>query len=137
MENANNSFTVVAPQEGPSISVVGDTYRIIICSEQTDGAYALIDMLIPPKGGPLPHSHVTFQEAFYIIEGEITVITKKKTHTATKGSYVNIPIIAFKFATYPNANKGYDMVMDDLDKIHEDGQATMLVDVSRSPQSPD
>jgi len=50
MENANNSFTVVAPQEGPSISVVGDTYRIIICSEQTDGAYALIDMLIPPKG---------------------------------------------------------------------------------------
>jgi len=82
MENANNSFTVVAPQEGPSISVVGDTYRIIICSEQTDGAYALIDMLIPPKGGPLPHSHVTFQEAFYIIEGEITVITKKKnTHS--------------------------------------------------------
>ena len=29
------------------------------------------------------------------------------------------------------------MVMDDLDKIHEDGQATMLVDVSRSLQSPD
>jgi hypothetical protein len=29
------------------------------------------------------------------------------------------------------------MVMDDLDKIHEDGQATMLVDVSRFLQSPD
>jgi len=70
---------------------VGDTYRIIIGSEQTDGAYALIDMLIPPKVGPGPHSHVTFQEAFYIIDGEITVITKEKTHTATKGSYINIP----------------------------------------------
>ena len=35
-------------------------------------------MLIPPKGGPIPHSHVTFQEAFYIIDGEITVITKEK-----------------------------------------------------------
>jgi uncharacterized cupin superfamily protein len=48
-------------------------------------------MLIPPKGGPGPHSHATFQEAFYSIDGEIKVITKEKTHTAIKGSYVNIP----------------------------------------------
>jgi len=90
MQNANK-FTVVAAHEGPSVSVVGDTYRIIIDSEQTNGAYALIDMLIPPRGGPMPHSHVTFQESFYIIDGEVTVITKEKTYTATKGSYVNIP----------------------------------------------
>lgn len=47
---------------------MGDTYRIIIGSEQTNGAYAFIDMLIPPKGGPGRHSHA-FQEAFCIIEG--------------------------------------------------------------------
>jgi quercetin dioxygenase-like cupin family protein len=91
MESTNNSLTSVAAQEGPSVSVVGDTYRIVIGSEQTNGAYALIDMLIPPKGGPQPHSHANFQEAFYIIDGEIEVTTKKKTYTATKGSYVNIP----------------------------------------------
>ena len=91
MESTNNSLTSVAAQEGPSISVVGDTYRIVIGSEQTNGAYALIDMLIPPRGGPPPHSHATFQEAFYIIDGEIEVITKEKTYTATEGSYVNIP----------------------------------------------
>jgi quercetin dioxygenase-like cupin family protein len=78
MENTNNSLTAVAAQEGPSVSVVGDTYRIVIGSEQTSGAYALIDMLIPPKGGPPPHSHANFQEAFYIIDGEIEVITKEK-----------------------------------------------------------
>lgn len=49
----------------------------------------------------------------------------------------DIPIIAFKFATYPNANKGCDIIMDNLDKIHESGQATMLVDAPRSLQSPD
>jgi quercetin dioxygenase-like cupin family protein len=91
MENTNNSLTAVAAQEGPSVSVVGDTYRIVIGSEQTNGAYALIDMLIPPKGGPPPHSHANFQEAFYIIDGGIEVITKKKTYPATKRSYVNIP----------------------------------------------
>ena len=79
MENTNNSISAVTPQGGPSVSVVGDTYRIIIGGEQTKSAYALIDMLIPPKGGPGPHSHSTFQEAFYILDGEIKVITNEKT----------------------------------------------------------
>jgi quercetin dioxygenase-like cupin family protein len=92
MENPNNSLTAVTPQGGPNISVVGDTYRIIIGSEQTTDAYALIAMLIPPKGGPGAHLHATFQEAFYILDGQINVITKEKTYTAVKGSYVNIPI---------------------------------------------
>jgi len=78
MENINNSLTAVGAQEGPSVSVVGDTYRIVIGSEQTNGAYALIDMLIPPKGGPPPHSHVTFQEGYYIIDGEIEMVTEGK-----------------------------------------------------------
>jgi quercetin dioxygenase-like cupin family protein len=91
MENTNNSITTVASQGGPSLSVVGDTYRIIMGGEQTNGAYALIDMLIPPRGGPGPHSHATFQEAFYILDGKIKVITKEKTYAITKGSYVNIP----------------------------------------------
>ncbi len=91
MKSTNNSLTTLDAHDGPSISVVGDTYRIIMESEQTNGAYALIDMLIPPGGGPPPHSHVNFQEAFYIIDGEIEVITKEKKYNAAKGSYVNIP----------------------------------------------
>ena len=91
MGNANHSLTDVAPQGGPSVSVLGSTYRIIIGSEQTNGAYTLIDMLIPPKGGPGPHSHATFQEAYYVLDGEIMLSTKEKTYTAIKGSYVNIP----------------------------------------------
>lgn len=42
MENTNKSITTVASQGGPSLSVVGDTYRIIMGGEQTNGAYALI-----------------------------------------------------------------------------------------------
>jgi quercetin dioxygenase-like cupin family protein len=90
MENTNNSLIAVGSKEGPIVSVMGDTYRIVIGSEQTNGVYTLIDMLIPPKGGPGPHSHAMFQEAFYIIDEEIKVITKEKTYIATKGSYVNI-----------------------------------------------
>jgi len=52
MENTNNSITTVATLESDIVSVVGDTYRITVSNEQTIGAYALVDMLIPPNGGP-------------------------------------------------------------------------------------
>jgi len=60
MENTNDSLTVVAAQEGPSVSVVGDTYRTNICSEQTNDAYALIDMLIPEFQDALLYSSYVF-----------------------------------------------------------------------------
>jgi quercetin dioxygenase-like cupin family protein len=91
VENTINPLSYVSPHGGHSISVVGSTYRIIIDGEQTNGAYTIIDMLIPPKGGPGPHSHPTFQEAYYILDGEIMLVTKEKSYTVTKGSYANIP----------------------------------------------
>lgn len=92
MENPINDLTTVGAQDGPSLSVVGDTYRLIVNGEQTGGAYAVIDMLVPPQGGPGPHAHAGFQEAFYVIEGEIEVKTESQTYTAQKGAFVNIPL---------------------------------------------
>ena len=43
----------------------------------------------------------------------------------------DIPLIAFKFAPFPKANKGYNMVMDTLDKLHEGKQATLILDAPR------
>ena len=87
-----NDLTTVDAQDGQSLSVVGDTYRLIVTGEQTGGAYAVVDMLIPPQGGPGPHAHAGFQEAFYVIEGEIEVKTESRTYTARKGAFVNIPL---------------------------------------------
>lgn len=44
----------------------------------------------------------------------------------------DIPIIAFKFAPYPKANLAYNMIMDQLDKLHDKHQATMLVNLQRN-----
>lgn len=40
----NNTITVVDNEQGKSLSVVGETYRILISGEQTNGSYAVIDM---------------------------------------------------------------------------------------------
>lgn len=76
---------------GQPLSVVGDTYRIVVAGEQTGGAYATIDMLIPPQGGPGPHAHAEMQESFYVLEGEVVFRSETQTYTARKGSCVSIP----------------------------------------------
>jgi hypothetical protein len=41
----------------PHIGLVGDTYTILVGGKDTAGRYCLIDMHIPPGGGPPPHRH--------------------------------------------------------------------------------
>jgi quercetin dioxygenase-like cupin family protein len=92
MENIKAAPITAGALDGLSLSVVGDTYRILITGEQTGGTYAAIDMLIPYNGGPGPHSHAAFQESFYVIEGEIEVKSEVSTYIAKKGSFVEIPM---------------------------------------------
>lgn len=41
----------------PHIGVVGDTYTILLGGDDTAGRFCLIDMHVPPGGGPPPHRH--------------------------------------------------------------------------------
>ncbi|MEZ2440283.1 cupin domain-containing protein [Chitinophaga sp. RCC_12] len=91
MENPKKSPITVGATEGKAFSVVGDTYRILVGGAETNGAFAAIDMLIPPGGGPGPHEHSQIEESFYVIDGEIEVKSEFGEYIATKGSFVNIP----------------------------------------------
>ena len=86
-----DNIKTINEDQGQSLSVVGDNYRIIIPGTLTQGAYAVIDMLVPPGGGPGPHSHSDIQELFYVVDGEIEFKTETGKYVATKGSFVNIP----------------------------------------------
>jgi len=88
----SNDLLAADSTEGPTLSVVGDTYRVVVSGEQTGGAFAVIDMLVPPQGGPGPHAHAGIQESFYVVDGEVVVRTKHQTYTARKGSFVSIPL---------------------------------------------
>ncbi|WP_198961538.1 nitroreductase/quinone reductase family protein [Pseudonocardia sp. MH-G8] len=72
------------------ISLVGDTYTVLVSGEDTAGAYTLIDMLVPEGGGPPPHRH-DFEEMFAVLDGEIEVDLRGVTSTARKGDVINVP----------------------------------------------
>jgi quercetin dioxygenase-like cupin family protein len=80
------------------IGVVGDTYTILLSGDDTDGRYCLIDMLVPPGGGPPPHRH-DFEESFTVLEGEIEFTFRGKKLAVRTGVTVNIPANAPHFFT--------------------------------------
>ena len=92
MESLKKPVTIVKAMEGKGLGVVGDSYRIVIPGRTTGGAYAVIEMLVPPGGGPGPHAHAGFQESFHVLEGEVEIKTEAGTYSAGKGTFVNIPL---------------------------------------------
>lgn len=74
----------------PHIGIVGDTYTITLSGEDTAGRFCVIDMHIPPGGGPAPHRH-DFEEAFVVLEGELEATFRGKKSVFRAGDTVNIP----------------------------------------------
>jgi quercetin dioxygenase-like cupin family protein len=67
-------------QERYSLRLVGTTV----------GRYSLIDMHIPPGGGPPPQRH-DFEESFTLLEGEIEAPFRGEKVVVRAGETINIP----------------------------------------------
>ena len=92
-DDPERSLTHVRPDEDenlPHVGVVGDTYTILLRGEDTAGRYTLIDMHVPPGGGPPPHRH-DFEEMFSVLEGEIEATFRGEKTTVRAGETVNVP----------------------------------------------
>ncbi len=79
-----------ADREPLHIGIVGDTYTILLAGEATAGRFTLIDMHIPPDGGPPPHRH-DFEESFTILEGQLEATFRGKKSTVKAGETISIP----------------------------------------------
>ena len=84
--------TIRHPGEGRTIGVVGDVYRFLATSEDTNGKYAMWEAIVPPGGGPPPHIHSREEESFFILEGEITFQINDQQLVAKAGMFANMPI---------------------------------------------
>ena len=92
-DDPQRTTTLVRPntdQNLPHIGVVGDTYTILVTGDDTNGRFCLIDMHIPPGGGPGPHRH-DFEETFVVLEGEIATTFRGQKGVVRAGETLNIP----------------------------------------------
>jgi quercetin dioxygenase-like cupin family protein len=92
-DDLRRNLVVARPEQKqglPHIGLVGDTYTILLTGKDTAGCYCLIDMHIPPGGGPTPHRH-DFEESFIILEGEIEARFRGKKAVIHAGETFHIP----------------------------------------------
>jgi len=92
-DDLSRKLTVARPDEDqglPHIGLVGDTYTILVSGQDTAGKYTLIDMHVPPNGGPPPHRH-DFEELFTVLDGEVLATFRGETITVRAGETINVP----------------------------------------------
>jgi hypothetical protein len=59
-DDPNRELVIARPNTDQNLShigLAGDTYTILLLGDDPAGRYSLIDMHIPPGGGPPPHRH--------------------------------------------------------------------------------
>lgn len=60
------------PGEGPRHNVLGATHLYKAPAAETGGALSVFEAIVPPGVGAPPHVHSREDEAFYVVEGEMT-----------------------------------------------------------------
>ena len=100
---ANNERSAVMRAEAAGVFVGPDGGRVLtnpiggrmalkVRDEDTGGAYSVHDNVIPPGSpGPRPHLHLRHEEAFFVLEGLLTVRVGPRTIEASPGSFVVVP----------------------------------------------
>ena len=92
-DDLKRSLTLSQPDSGqclPHIGIVGDTYTITVSGHDTGGRFCVIDMYVPPGGGPSPHRH-DFEETFILLEGQVEATFRGAKSVFKTGDTINIP----------------------------------------------
>ena len=92
-DDLNRALTFAKPETDTQlqhVGVVGDTYTILLTGEGTGGRLCLIDMHLPPGGGPPPHRH-DFEETFAVLEGELEVTFRGAKSVVRGGETIHVP----------------------------------------------
>ena len=91
-DDVTRSLTIANAEnkDVPHIGLVGDTYTILLSGKHTAERFCLIDMHIPPGGGPPPHRH-DFEESFILLDGEMEATLRGLKSIVRAGQTIHIP----------------------------------------------
>jgi mannose-6-phosphate isomerase-like protein (cupin superfamily) len=86
-----NIARLVPSDTGPSYWGPGDRYTFLATGAQTNGAYFIMEAIVPPGAGPPAHIHRREEETFFILEGTFDIRLGDKQVKASAGDLVQSP----------------------------------------------
>ncbi len=75
---------------GTSLKVLADQIRVLAGAEHTGARYEVFELCGPQGSGPPPHSH-PWDEAYFLLEGEVEVVISAETRRANAGDFLLAP----------------------------------------------
>ena len=90
-ESATAHAVVLGPGEGTPIWFLGNLMVVKATVQSTNGAYGLLESLVRAGASPPLHIHHREDEAFWVLEGSLTIRCGDETFQVGAGSYVFLP----------------------------------------------
>jgi mannose-6-phosphate isomerase-like protein (cupin superfamily) len=82
---------LLRPGEGVVLTARGSVMAFKAVTEQTDGDFSLMERTLPPSGRrPPAHRHTNCSEAFFILEGTVTVELEGAAVATGPGDFVRV-----------------------------------------------
>ncbi|MGJ0505546.1 MAG: cupin domain-containing protein [Methylocystis sp.] len=85
-----SSPLIVRQGAGEILNVLGVALRFLCRAEDTRGAWSLMENVIPENAGPPPHHH-PWDEAYYVISGEVEFEIDGRRECVGAGDFVYAP----------------------------------------------
>ncbi len=85
-----NSKSIWEAQEGKRLNILGDPFICKAVGEDTTNSWALFEATVLPGSVVPDHRHDGFDEAFYILDGELEMSLEGETMAVSPGYFINI-----------------------------------------------
>ena len=82
--------SIVNTRNVPPLHVLGTQVRFLCEAHDTGNAWSLMEVTLPLGSGPPPHKH-SWDEAYYVIAGELEFVVGPERFTAKSGDFVYTP----------------------------------------------
>ncbi|MEO8924692.1 MAG: cupin domain-containing protein [Caldimonas sp.] len=81
---------VVNSRSVPPLHVLGTEVRFLCEGQSTKNAWSLMEVTLPQEGGPPPHTHA-WDEAYFVLEGDVRFTVGDQVFTASTGDFLYTP----------------------------------------------
>ena len=82
--------TIVRAGERPPLNVLGMPLTMLCEAKETNGNWSLFEEQVPLGMGPPPHRH-DWDEAYYILEGQVNFVIDGESVTSSPGDFNYLP----------------------------------------------
>jgi mannose-6-phosphate isomerase-like protein (cupin superfamily) len=90
-KTAADAAIVLGPQEGQALWFLRNRMTVKATAETTGGAYGLLESHVAAGFSPPLHIHHREDEAFWILDGDVTMRCGDRTFRAGPGSFIFLP----------------------------------------------